>query len=95
MQEILVLMAVNEMGEHHARVVDGDDLREVNEALDWIQESDVYLIVIERVEYKVLVYVENGEALRWIEKDEFAWDAEREVIHWMRRRAVDKLSSLR
>lgn len=93
MQEVLVVVAVNGVGEHHARVVDSDDLRDVNESLDWIQESDVYLIVVERAEYKALVYIEAPESLRWEEKDELVFDAESEIARWMRNNQSVRLTS--
>ncbi|MEQ8673269.1 MAG: hypothetical protein RIC84_08640 [Aggregatilineales bacterium] len=93
--EIMVLMKRNEMGEHRAEIVDGDDLREVNEALDWIQETPVYLAVHESKAMKTLVYVEvdavlcvdertgrtvaRAKALTMAESETFIYDALYEV----------------
>lgn len=94
--EITVIVRLNEMGEHHAEVVDFEngDLRDLNMALDWIDEVPRYeLVRVEKSEYFAMVYIEAPEPLRWVEKDELIFDAEGEIIRWMR--SVEKVPSLR
>lgn len=95
MQEIMVLMKKNEMEEHHPAIVDGDDLRAVNEAHDWVQDTPVQLVVRESAAWVALVYVEVEKAtaedeargcafhgnrmLTWDESEAFADAAEYEV----------------
>ena len=57
---VIVMMRLNEMGEHHAEVVDVGDLRAFNEACDWVDSRMTHLIRIDRKDYSALVYAECG-----------------------------------
>lgn len=96
MQELTVIVKKNEMEEYYAEVVDfkNGDLRTLNEALDWIDAVERYEMVrVEKIEYFALVYIEAPEPLRWEEKDELVFDAESEIVRWMRKAEQARLTT--
>ena len=89
MQNVIVMMKANEMGEYHAEVVNTGDLREFNEACDWVDSRVTHLIRVERSEYCALVYAECGEGGLTFDQSEAVYiDAEYEVVKWLSRSAV-------
>lgn len=79
MQEFIVLMKRNPMGEYVPEIVDFHDLRAFNESLDWVDGVPNEMVKLEREEYAALVYVESERSLTMSESEGFAYDAEYEI----------------
>ena len=88
MQNVIVMMRLNEMGEYHAEVVNTGDLRAFNEACDWVDSRETHLIRVERSEYCALVYAECEGGLTFDQSEAIYQDAEYEVVKWLSRSAV-------